>query len=47
MEETNEFFIDAFNELLNKYNEKLEEWRRYYGTKDGFDEWFTKQILSD
>ena len=36
--------VKAIQELMVKYNEYLEKWVSEYGTKDGFNEWFTKQV---
>ena len=35
---------DIFAEIMNKYNEYLKKWISMYGTKEGFNVWFTKQI---
>ena len=35
---------EIFAEIMNKYNEYLKKWISMYGTKEGFNVWFTKQI---
>ena len=36
---------ETFSEIMNKYDEYLEKWILMYGTEQGFDTWFIKQIV--
>jgi len=35
---------ETIKELMEKYNEYKNHWIEVYGTKEGFDEWFTQQV---
>lgn len=35
-----------FKELMEKYDECQEKWVSFYGTKNGFDEWFRGQVFN-
>lgn len=34
----------AFRELMAKFNEFRAKWIAAYGTDEGFNEWFSKQV---
>lgn len=36
---------DVLRELMARYNERRTQWIVQYGTADGFDAWFTQQVL--
>ena len=36
--------VEAFAELMNKYNENRAKWMTKYGSDAGFDVWFTEQV---
>lgn len=36
--------VNAIQVLMEKYEENKQKWISYYGTKNGFNEWFSKQI---
>ena len=35
----------AIKELMQKYDEKRQQWIRRFGNDEGFDKWFTRQIF--
>lgn len=37
--------IKAFRELMDMWNKHLAKWVAFHGTEDGFEEWFTKQVM--
>ena len=41
---TNAQIAEALKELMEKYTENRERWIAKFGTEEGFDEWFTKQV---
>jgi hypothetical protein len=36
--------VEAFKELMEKYNENRIAWIGKFGSDEGFDAWFTKQV---
>ena len=36
---------EALKEMMEKYNENREKWVAQFGTDDGFNEWFTSQVM--
>jgi len=34
----------TFKEVMDKYDEYRVKWIAQFGTDDGFDNWFTKQV---
>ena len=42
---TKDLIPEMFAEIMNKYNECLEKWISMYGNEEGFNTWFTKQIM--
>ena len=36
---------NTLREIMNAYNAKRTKWIEIKGTDDGFDKWFTKQVL--
>ena len=36
---------DAIKELMNKYDENRQKWIERFGSDEGFDKWFTKQVI--
>lgn len=37
--------VEALAEMMQKYNEYQAKWIAFHGTKEGFDAWFTQQVL--
>jgi len=37
----------AIQELMNKYEEYQIKWIAEYGDSQGFDKWFTAQVIGD
>ncbi len=37
---------EAIKELMEKFNERRDEWIKKFGSDDGFNEWFTDQVKS-
>jgi len=37
--------VEALAEMMQKYNEYQAKWIETFGTKDGFDQWFTQQVI--
>jgi hypothetical protein len=37
--------VNAIQELMMQYDAKRAEWIKKFGTADGFDAWFTSQVL--
>ena len=35
----------AIKEMMEAYNENLVKWLDQFGTKDGFNEWYTAQVM--
>lgn len=36
---------EALKEMMEKYNESRKLWIEKFGSADGFDSWFTSQVL--
>jgi len=36
---------NTLREMMNAYNAKRAKWIEIKGTDEGFDKWFTKQVL--
>ena len=36
--------VEAFKELMEKYNENRAAWVQKFGNDNGFDAWFTKEV---
>ena len=36
----------TFKEIMARYDEKRAQWIADYGTDKGFNEWFTRQVIS-
>ena len=36
---------ETIRELMNKFNEYRAKWVATYGNDNGFNDWFTKQVL--
>ena len=45
MNKASKDFAAIIKELMTRYNEKRRQWITYYGTDEGFNDWFTKQIM--
>ena len=35
----------AIKELMQKYDEKRQQWIERFGSDEGFDKWFTQQVI--
>ena len=38
---------EALKELMEKYNEFRAKWLSFYGNDNGFNEWFTVQVVGE
>lgn len=38
--------VEAFAELMNTYNENRAKWVAKFGNDNGFDAWFTSQVVA-
>lgn len=36
---------DTIRELMSQYDANRAKWVDFYGTDEGFDAWFTKQVM--
>lgn len=36
---------ELIRELMNQYDANRAKWIEQYGNADGFDQWFTKQVM--
>lgn len=38
--------VEAFKELMDKFDENRASWIQKFGSDEGFDAWFTSQVVA-